>query len=152
MPWIELDALVHQAGWQQAPTDELRTDLRARLSASENAHGGWVTDGNYRGMVGDVLAEAADTYVWLDYPRWLVMRRLLRRTLGRLILRRELWNGNREHWSNLFRRDPDLNILLWAWTTHASTRAKLEVEAAGSAAPWVRLRHPRDATRWLASL
>ena len=52
------------------------------------------------------------------------------------------WNGNRKHWSNLFRRDPDLNILLWAWTTHASTRAKLELEAAGSAAPWVRLRQP----------
>ena len=152
VPWIELDAMVHRAGWQQAPLDELRTELRDRLAASEAAHGGWVTDGNYRSMVSPVLAERADTYVWLDYPRPLVMRRLLRRTLGRLILRRELWNGNREHWSNLVRRDPDLNILVWAWTTHASTRAKLEAEAAQSTAPWVRLRTPREADRWLASL
>jgi adenylate kinase family enzyme len=121
VPWIELDALVHRAGWQQAPVDEL-------------------------------LAQSADTYVWLDYPRRLVMWRPLRRTLGRLVGRRELWNGNREHWSNLFRRDPHLNILLWAWTTHASTRATLLADAADSGASWVRLRHPPEAARWLATL
>jgi adenylate kinase family enzyme len=152
VPWIELDAIAHRAGWQLTPVDELRAELRDRLAAAETSHGGWVTDGNYRSMVSAMLAEVADTYVWLDYPRGLVMQRLLRRTLSRLVFRRELWNGNREHWTNLFRRDPDKNILIWAWTSHASTRAKLEAEAATSTATWVRLRRPRNADRWLASL
>jgi adenylate kinase family enzyme len=152
VPWIELDALAHRADWQQAPAEEMRTELRDRLVACEASHGGWVTDGNYRSMVSTVLADVADTYVWLDYPRWLVMQRLVRRTLARAILRRELWNGNRERWSHLLSRDPHVNILVWAWTTHASTRAKLEAEAATSTATWVRLRRPRDAARWLTSL
>jgi hypothetical protein len=46
------------------------------------------------------------------------MRQVVRRTLGRLLLRRELWNGNREPWANLFRLDPQRSIIAWAWTQH----------------------------------
>lgn len=52
------------------------------------------------------------------------MRQLVPRTLGRLVHRTELWNGNRESWTALFRTDPAESILLWAWTWHARTRER----------------------------
>ena len=56
----------------------------------------WVVDGSYRGKLGDLVLEAADTVVWLDLPRRVWLPRLLRRTVRRIVLREELWNGNRE--------------------------------------------------------
>lgn len=143
---VELDAIHHRADWQPAPTEEFRAELATALAAYEGSHGGWVVDGNYPGEVGDLL-DGADVCLWLDFPRLVVMTRLVRRTLGRLVTRRELWNGNRESWRNLCSRDPDLNILLWAWTTHDQRHEQYQAEAT---ATWVQLRTPREAEQWLA--
>ena len=55
--------------------------------------GAWVVDGNYA-RSRDVVMSRADTVLWLRVSRWLVMRQILRRTAGRGLLRRELWNGH----------------------------------------------------------
>ena len=64
-----------------------------------------------------VVWPAADTVVWLDLPRWLVMSQVTARTLGRGILRRELWNGNRERLSNALSLDPSKSMIVWSWTS-----------------------------------
>ena len=47
------------------------------------------------------------------------------KALGRVLLRRELWNGNREPWRNLFVwNDKEQNILLWSWQTHGPIRER----------------------------
>lgn len=118
VPHVELDAIFHQAGWTPLPLEEFRArvgDLVAR--------DGWVIDGNYSG-VRDLITARADTLVVFDLPRGLVMRRLLARTLRRVGRREELWNGNRESWRNLIRRDPEANILLWAWRNHDAYRER----------------------------
>lgn len=150
VPHVELDALHHRAGWQQAPEEEFRAEVRALLTAHEREHGGWVVDGNYRSRIGDLVQP--DTFVWLDYPRTLVLRRVLWRTLGRVALRRELWNGNRERWRTLLVRDPEQNIVLWSWTQHGTHLARYGPELDRGDVPWVRLRHPREAERWLRSV
>src|SRR3546814_4713935 len=66
---------------------------------------------------------AADTIVWLDLPRPLIMRRVAGRTLRRAITREELWNGNREPLAGLVRWHPERNIIRWAWVQH-STRSE----------------------------
>jgi adenylate kinase family enzyme len=152
LPHVELDGLYHQADWQPTPTDEFRAQLVTALASYEQLSGGWVVDGNYRGTVGDILVGRADTWVWLDYPRRLVMVRLLRRTLDRMLFRRVLWNGNREHWRNLFGRSPELNILLWSWTTHRKNHERYLAASADSAGQWIRLRSPGETDRWLATL
>jgi len=116
VPYLELDAVFHQPGWSQLAMEEFR-DRVARVIAEP----GWVIDGNYS-AVRDLVWQRADTVVWLDIPRAVVMRRLVRRTVTRLLTRRELWNGNRERWSNLFRRDPDKSVLAWAWAMHRTYR------------------------------
>jgi adenylate kinase family enzyme len=109
---VELDAIVHQPGWTELPGPELRRRVADRISAE-----GWVVDGNYS-SVRDLVWAAADTVVWMDLPRRVVMRQIVRRTVVRTALRRELWNGNREPATALFRLDPRENIVLWSWTRH----------------------------------
>ncbi|BEP12873.1 hypothetical protein acdb102_11840 [Acidothermaceae bacterium B102] len=150
LPLVELDAIHHRAHWQPAPREEFRSELLSVLAGYGASRGGWVVDGNYRTAVGDLVE--ADVWIWLDYSRLVVMSRLLRRTAGRVLLRRELWNGNRESWRNLVSLDPDRNILLWAWTTHAGNRTRYATLAGASAVPWVRLRSPGEAAAWLATL
>lgn len=83
---------------------------------------GWVIDGNYRTVVYDgPVWQRADTVVWLDLPRSIVVRRLVRRTLKRIVSREELWNGNREPLRNLWAWDPDKSIICWSWTSTRST-------------------------------
>lgn len=151
LPHLELDALNHRPGWQQAPLAEFQAEVGQSLARFEALHGGWVVDGNYRSRVADVLNP--DTYVWLDYSRPVVLLRLARRTADRVLLRRELWNGNRENWRNLLSRDPMKNILVWSWTQHDAYRAKYaDSTVTDTQAAWVRLRSPGEAEQWLRTL
>lgn len=60
--------------------------------------------------------------VWLNFGRWTVFSRVLRRTLARGLLRTRLSHGNRESLRMAFcSRD---SILLWSWTTFAGNRRK----------------------------
>jgi adenylate kinase family enzyme len=131
--------------------EEFRDEVRRCLVGFQADSGGWVVDGNYRSRVADLID--ADTYVWLDYPRSIVMRRVIRRTLGRMLLRRELWNGNRERWRSLVKRDPRENIVLWAWVNHENYRGRYEeASARDRQATWIRLRSPRNAEQWLSEV
>jgi adenylate kinase family enzyme len=151
LPHLELDALNHRAGWQEAPVDEFRDEVRRTLDGFQTETGGWVVDGNYRSRVADLIN--ADTYVWLDYPRSIVMGRVVRRTLGRVVMRRELWNGNRERWRSLVNLDPNENIVLWAWANHQNYRRKYEdASAREQHATWIRLRSPREGEAWLSQV
>jgi adenylate kinase family enzyme len=91
VPVVELDALVHQAGWVEISDAELRAKITPTLALD-----GWVIDGAYRRKLGDLVLEAADTIVWLDLPLHVWFPRLVRRTWRRWIGRELLWNGNRE--------------------------------------------------------
>ena len=91
VPFHELDAVHWHSGWREASPAELRRRVEPIVRGSA-----WVIDGSYRGKLGDLVLEAADTVVWLDLPRRIWVARLIRRTLRRMFLREELWNGNRE--------------------------------------------------------
>ena len=150
VPHLELDALHHRPGWQEAPVEEFRSALITAMREAEARCGGWVADGNYRGRAADLLRP--DVFVWLDYSRPVVFARVLRRTLARVAFRRQLWSGNRERWRTLVKRDPLQNILLWSWSMHDPYRERWEAEArADTEASWVRLRTPRETRRWLAA-
>lgn len=141
VPSVELDSIFHQPGWQELPTDEFR-----RRVAEVVAGDGWVVDGNYS-AVRDLVWERADTVVWLDLPRPLVMRRVIRRTLRRTVTREELWNGNREPLLAPLRLDPEKSMIRWSWVNHGKY---VERYAAAGADPanghlrFVRLRTPAE--------
>lgn len=148
VPHRELDEVFWGPGWVKKDPDVARGILREFLDGEP---GGWIVDGNWndarQGLAGD-----ADVVVWLDYPRRVVMARVVRRTLTRSVLRRPVYHGNTESLASLVRRDPEENIVLWAWTSFAGTRERYAAEAARGAVPVVRLRTPRAARRWLAAV
>lgn len=148
LPHLELDSVQHLAGWRVAPLDQFQADVRAFVADSDD-RGGWVIDGNYNDRAPE-LFDAADTIVWLDYPRWLVMTRVVRRSTTRLVSRRTLWNDNRESLRALCSLDPERNIVLWAWTQHAASRRRyIDAMQRSVDARWIRLRTPQRTRDWL---
>ncbi|AKF11754.1 hypothetical protein [Sandaracinus amylolyticus] len=150
LPHVELDAIHHQADWRPLPTPEFRARVEARLDASD----AWVVCGQYVSKLGDVVQRRADTVVWLDLPRGLVMRRLVARSLRRVITREELWNGNRESWRALASREPEENVVLWAWTRFDDIRARYDAlfETAPTHLTLHRLRSPAEVARFVHDL
>jgi adenylate kinase family enzyme len=150
VPRLELDSVFHQPGWQPLPREEFRAVV------SDFAAGdGWVIDGNYGSSIQDIVWGRADTVVWLDPPRYRVMRRLLWRTLSRMARRTELWNGNRERWANLLRLDPEESILRWAWTQHRKYRDRYlqaVADPAWAQLEFVRLRTPAQVASFTAAV
>jgi adenylate kinase family enzyme len=147
-PFLELDSVHHQADWTPLPRSEFRA-LVAAAAAGER----WVIDGNYS-SVQDIVWARADTVVWLDLPRRTVMRRVIWRTLRRIGLRVELWNGNRERWRNFFTLDKEESVIAWAWQTHATNRARYEAAMADPVHDhlrFVRLRSPASVRQFLQS-
>jgi len=146
VPCLELDSVFHQPGWAPLAREEFRERV-----ASFAEGDGWVVDGNYS-TVRDLVWAKADTVVWLDLPRYLVMRRLISRTVRRVVTRQVLWNGNRESWRAFFSVDPEQSIIAWGWTTHAANR---ELYLTASADPanahltFIRLRSPRAVKSFL---
>lgn len=139
-PWYELDALNHRAGWAEATPEELRAAVEPLVDGEC-----WVIDGAYRGKIGDLALAAADTVVWLDLPLRTWLPRLLRRTTRRIVLREELWNGNRETLRGaLLGRDA---LIPFALLNYPRRRRLYPVELA----PYrvVRLRSTPELERWL---
>jgi adenylate kinase family enzyme len=133
--------MFHLPGWGELPGEEFRQQVSAAAAGE-----GWVIDGNYQAVL-DLVWERADTVVWLDLPRRTVMYRVVTRTLRRVLLRRELWNGNREPWSNLFSVDPMKSVIAWSWTRHGVYRERYGAavnDPAWQRLTFLRLRARRD--------
>jgi adenylate kinase family enzyme len=141
VPYIELDALHHDAGWAEASAEVLQQRVRAALDAAPD---GWVVDGTYFGKLGTLVLDEVDTIVWLDIPFRTAIRRVLWRTLHRWVRREELWNGNRESLRIAFSRE---SIVLWVLRTHREFEAKWISRLEGRNVVRV-----TDAAAWLQSI
>lgn len=143
LPHHELDALYHGPEWR--PRAEFAADVAAFSSGEQ-----WICDGHYRSQLGDVLWERADTVLWLDLPRGVVMRRVIPRTFIRLARRRSLWNGNRERWRTLHHADHPIR---WAWSQHARRRHSIgQVVEAHPHLHVERFTTPGEVERWVRAL
>ena len=144
LPYTEMDALFHGPNW--TPRPEFLADVTALVQQPA-----WVTEWQYH-QVRSLLADNAQVLVWLDYPRSLIMWRVIKRTVWRWATREELWNGNRERnlWRSFTERE---GIVRWAWDTHPKTEERVRaLQASGLDLIIVRLRSPRQAEVWLERL
>lgn len=147
LPYVDMDALYHGPNWQPRP--EFDDDVRGFAATDA-----WVVDSHGYSRNRDLLWSRADTVIWLDYPRRIVMSRVIRRTVRRRIRREALFNGNVEGplWTVLTERD---HIVRWAWTSYDRRRADLERrrdDPAYRGLTLIRLRHPRQTAAWLAAV
>ena len=146
VPHVELDAHFHQPDWGKPDPAEFR-DLIDGLTAQP----GWIVDGNYS-TVRDLTWGRADTIVWIDLARHVVVPRIIRRSIVRAAARKQLWAGNRERFRDVLSRDPDRSVVVWSWQQHRPYRE--QYESLTQAPEWrhadvIRLRSRRAVTRFL---
>ncbi len=144
VPTVEVDSLYHGPEWTRRP--EFEADVDRFTSGPE-----WVIEWGYN-AVKSMLNERMDLLIWLDHPRWTVVRRVVSRTVVRRLRREELWNGNLEGPLWTFFTDPE-HIVRWSWRVYGEYSAKIAELLAGPAGERltvVRLSGQREVDAWLA--
>jgi adenylate kinase family enzyme len=135
--WHSVDELTWELGWVQVPVDEQRRRIEAICAGPE-----WILDTAY-GAWRDVPLARAQVVVALDYPRWLSLQRLVRRTLARMVDGRAICNGNHESLRLAFSRE---SIVAWHFASFARKRARIREWCARPGSPPVlRLVSPAQA-------
>jgi adenylate kinase family enzyme len=148
---IDLDAINWQAGWKDLNTHDVG-EFRRRV-AEAAAGEAWVACGNYS-KVRDLVQARATHLVWLDYPRALVMARVLRRSFRRAWTGDELWpgTGNRETFARWLDKEHPIR---WAWDTYAERRLRYGAMMADPGLAHIeriQVRRPREADAVIARL
>lgn len=147
VPHVELDSIRHGPNWTETPDDQFQ-----RIVAERTSVDAWVVDGNYESIVRDVIWSRATDVVWLDYSRARIMRQVSQRSFGRVLLRKQLWNGNRERLRDFVRW---YHPIRWAWEQHSSKRERDGSQLASDT--WSHLRvtrllTPKQAEHWLTTV
>ncbi|WP_256336215.1 adenylate kinase [Arthrobacter sp. ov407] len=131
-------------GWEQRDAEEQRA-----LGAAIVAQDRWVLDSAYGGWRDLVLARA-ELVVALDYPRWLSLCRLIRRTVRRIVTSQVVCNGNRETMARLFSKD---SVVRWHFQSFARKRRIIrDMEAEPNSPRVVVFRRPKDLETWMAGV
>ncbi|MFB6391786.1 adenylate kinase [Polymorphospora lycopeni] len=144
LPWHPVDDLTWEPGWVEVPTAVQRQRIGAICRQRR-----WILDGAYGPWLDLPLAHA-DLVIGLDYPRWLSLWRLLRRTARRVVTRETICNGNHESLGSVFSTE---SVVVWHFGSFAGKRRRMRRWQAEPGGPPVLLfRRPADLERWLAGL
>ena len=138
---IHLDALFWKPGWVATPQEEWRPVVE-QLAARDS----WIIDGNY-GSTLDLRLAAADTVVFLDFPRSLCLCRALKRRIqyqGKC--RPDMAEGCPEQ--------IDREFLMWIWRFGKNSRPSVvrKIEKFAQHARIIHLRSPHEAEKFLAEI
>ncbi len=126
---------------------QLDTALGRRVPGARvgGCRGGCLGDRRELRRVRPLVLDARTDVVWLDYSRFVVMSRVIRRSASRAFVNRELWNGNKESIRNWV--DPG-NPIRWAWSNFDRKRVEYEARFNSPECAHLRvarLRSPHDA-------
>ena len=142
-PFHEMDALAIGPGWS-TPSGLAQSVERIVAQPA------WVFDSWGYQPVRELMWVSADTIVWLDYPRRIVLPRLTRRSLQRSARRTKIFGGNVETWRGWLRRDHPV----WFAIITFGARRRL-IRGLISATPGLqthRFERPAELERWLATI
>lgn len=144
LPWHSVDDLTWEPGWIEVPVDEQRRRIQ-RICAGDR----WILDTAYSQWI-DVPMARLDLIVALDYPRWVSLVWLLRRSVRRIVRRESACNGNIDTVGRLLGAD---SIVRWHFRSFARKRARIRRWISNaSGPPLVVLRSPGQAREWVATL
>lgn len=119
LQYIELDNLLWLDDWQESTNEALLNKLKI---AVETAETGWVLDGLYTRTI-PMMMEKVDTVIWLDYSFHINLYRLTKRTFGRVVSRKKLWedSNNRESLKMMLSKE---SIFVWLFKSYPKNRKK----------------------------
>ena len=139
--WTSVDDLTWEPGWTEVSLPEQRRKI-AEICAQDE----WILDAAY-GKWLDIPLARVELIIGLDYPRWLSLGRLVRRTALRVAARRIVCNGNRETLRGVFSHD---SIFVWHFASVARKRQRIRGwESDPTGPPVLRYTRPREARKML---
>jgi adenylate kinase family enzyme len=143
-PVTLVDELTWLPGWVPVEASVQR-EVIGEVVAGER----WVLDSSYGDWLGFVLPRT-ELVVGLDYPRWLSLARLVRRTASRVVTKEPLCNGNVETLRKALAPD---SIIRWHFQSFTRKRQRMRAWAGDPGMPPVLLfARPRELQAWLDSL
>ena len=150
LPYFELDAFFHNKDWVPTPDAEFKAKVESIVKENPS---GWIIDGNYLSKLGGLVLDQADVVIWFNLPRRIVMYRIIKRSLYRAFTRQQLWNGNREKLKNFMSRDPEINVILWAWSQYLNYQSTFESQKAKAriSQKWIEVRNQSEVWTILGS-
>lgn len=128
LPWQEADQLTWEANWVQVPDEEQRRRIQEICDRDQ-----WILDTAYGKWI-DVPLARVELIIGLDYPRWVSLGRLLRRTVARAVDKAPVCNGNVENWRLVFSRE---SIVMWHFRSFARKRSRIRKWASNPDGPRV---------------
>ncbi|WP_201003613.1 DNA topology modulation protein [Paenibacillus glycanilyticus] len=136
-----LDALFWKPNWVGVPRQE-QIIVQTELVKQEE----WIIDGNYGGTL-DIRLHAADTIIYLDYPRLLCMYRAIKRSV-------QYRNKTRPDMGAGCKEKVDLRFLKWIWEYPKTTRPDIlsRLQQLSDEKQVVILKSPSEAKRFLMNL
>jgi adenylate kinase family enzyme len=114
LPLLPLDCFFHATS---SYCDEVDKTLWRQKVADLVAGEQWIIDGNYKGTF-DIRLPAADTIIFLDFPRWLVLGRVFKRRI-------QYHNKRRPDMPDVWREHLNREFLKFIWTYNAVERPKV---------------------------
>ena len=140
LPWYSVDDLTWDQGWVPVPLAEQRRRVD-EICARER----WILDTAY-GQWLDIPLARVQLIVALDFPRWVSLTRLVRRTAARIVDRRPICNGNRESLRTPFSAD---SIVVWHFRSFRRRQARIRAWVEEGTGPAVRrFTSPRMIEAW----
>lgn len=130
------DELTWLPNWVQVPDDEQCEKIHAVCQGES-----WILDTAYGKWMEIPLARAT-LVIGLDFPRWVSLWRLVKRTYMRARDKQPVCNGNVENWRLVFSRE---SILAWHFRSFKRKRARIrDWEHSPNRPKVIRLTNPRQ--------
>lgn len=143
---VEIDVLAYDSNGVHVDQEHLRHRFELAIAGD-----GWVVEGMHRDQLYRALA-VADTFIWLDYSKPAVARRLGERLLGQLLLGQKR-HGRRTTPRSAFRREfPFIRKTLRSYERRREHGEALAAKAADLGLQVHRVLSPADAARLVQSL
>jgi adenylate kinase family enzyme len=139
VPFIELDLINWRPGWvgrNETDPEGFAQDVDAAIAAEA-----WVATGSYGGVRERMWKRATDL-VFLDLPRSVIMKQVIKRSFQRAFSGKDVFPGCREHWWRMAGAEHPIR---WAWSTFDRRRRNYEKMIKEPA--FAHLRHHRCRSR-----
>ncbi|MBS1706727.1 MAG: adenylate kinase [Armatimonadetes bacterium] len=116
IPCHLVDELCWLPNWVAVDAEKQR-ELIAEVCAGDT----WILDSAYGQWI-DLPLDRVELIIALDFPRWISLWRLLKRTLQRVWDRKPICNGNVETWRQALSRD---SIIVWHFKSFKRKRDRI---------------------------
>ena len=138
LPVIHLDSLFWRPGWTETPKDVWRRTVEDLVKGDE-----WILDGNFGGTM-EIRLAAADTIIFLDFPRVLCTYRAIKRAIT-------YWNRTRPDMGPGCKEKLGIEFLQWVRQFPVRTVPTIEkrLSRLDKNVTIIRLSSPRQVRRFL---